>query len=136
MLLQMAFEKIAKAALLRNGQWGVERTQATHRGATHMVNLLANKAYASKTTFSVGTIRHEFLPLVRELEELNPAVARQSGRQGPWLEYPWETPEPRVAVPCEDLPRLDRYGTKHAPKVVLLLRFAGELVRNHAKIFG
>lgn len=58
MLLQMGFEKIAKAAMLKNGQWTIAHTQTTHRGATHMMNqLLTERRLAllgsSATSFSI-----------------------------------------------------------------------------------
>ncbi len=137
MLLQMVFEKIAKAALLRSGQWAIAHTQTTHSGASHMMQLLTIRRYQSRTTYSQGQLRNSLKPLVDELENLQPAIAAQRGRiSGPWLEYPWETPQGLVAVPSSDLPNLKRYGAAHAPTMALLMRFAGELLARHKSIFG
>ncbi len=135
MLLQMVFEKIAKSALLRSGQWSIELAQTTHLGASHMMHLLGNRRLREKLSLSLGQLR-ALQPLVDELEGLQPKNARDRGRlSGPWLEYPWETTR-GVVAPCEALPNLSRYGARGAATVGLLVRFARELIEKHDSIFS
>lgn len=129
-------QEIAKAALLRSGQWTVEHTQATHLGASYMMQLLCNRRLREKLSVSEGQLRYAIKPLVDELEGLQPKVARDRGRTSwPWLEYPWETAE-GVTTPSDALPNLARYGTHGATTVILLTRFATELIEKHDNLFG
>jgi len=136
MLPQMVYEKIAKAALLRSGQWTVELAQTTHLGASHMMQLLCNRRLREQLSVLEGRLRNSLKPLVDELEGLQPKVARDRGRtSGPWLEYPWEAPK-GVTTPAESLPNLERYGARRAPTVRLLTDFAAELIEKHEQLFG
>lgn len=134
MLLQMAIEKIAKAALLKNGQWTVAHTQTTHSGATHMMRQLLTRRNLKKIGYTRNVLEFVIKPLVDQLEELQPAVARSQGREGPWLEYPWLAPQEVVSVPCRDLPDLEHYRGR-STRCVQLMRFARELVDKHDHLF-
>lgn len=135
MLLQMAFEKIAKAALLKNGQWSEEHAQQTHHGASHMMTQLLQQRQLAKLAYTRNTVEQVLKPLVDELEHLHPAVARANGRSGPWLEYPWATPLDAVAVPCRDLPSLAHYAGR-STRVLQLVRFAQTLIDAHDRLFA
>lgn len=136
MLLQMTFEKIAKAALLKNGQWSIARAQQNHHGATHMMGQLLQRRQLNKLDYNRNTLQNVIKPFVDQLEQLHPAVARAQGRNaGPWLEYPWPTPLNSVAVPCRDLPNLADFGVRSA-RVLQLLQFAQHLLDEHDRLFG
>jgi hypothetical protein len=51
MLLQMSFEKIAKAALLKSGQWSPTNAQTSHRGASHMMTQILRRRVLAKVGF-------------------------------------------------------------------------------------
>jgi hypothetical protein len=132
MLLQMTMEKIAKAALLKSQQWSPTNSQTTHRGASHMMRLLLWPRYLNKLAYERYVVEHVIKPMVDELESLHPANAPV----GPWLEYPWLTPTDAVAVPCQDLPILAKYGSIQSNRAALLMRFAATLIDNHDRIFA
>jgi hypothetical protein len=131
MLLQMSLEKIAKAALLKNGQWVPERAQTTHRGASHMLMLLLGRRVIAKTGFKREVVRNVIKPMVDTLENLHPA----NRDAGPCLEYPWLTPLDVVETPCNHLPVLSSYSAK-STRFPLLHSFASHLIANHDKIFA
>lgn len=130
MLLQMSLEKIAKAALLKNGQWHPERAQSTHRGASHMMMQLLRKRVIAKLSFPRKVVEYTIKPMVDTLENLHPA----NREAGPCLEYPWLTPLDTVETPCTHLPVLSTYAATNN-RAALLHRFAWHLIANHDKIF-
>ena len=105
MLLQMSLEKIAKAALLKNGQWSPNNAQTTHRGASHMMTQVLRSRVIAKTQFARPVVEFTLKPMVDMLENLHPANCQA----GPWLEYPWLTPRDQVEAPCTNLPNLADY---------------------------
>jgi hypothetical protein len=136
MLLQMTFEKLAKAALLKNGQWSIARAQETHRGATHMMTQLLTRRSLSVLGYNRHVVERVLKPLVDALEELQPAIARSLGRNaGPWLEYPWSTPQNSVTSPRRSLPGLEHYQGRSI-RVAQLMRFADVLVLKHDSLFA
>lgn len=85
-LLQMAFEKFAKAALPRSGAITYGGAKSSHKGASTMVaamrvqkNLIApiGGPHVWTATFEV----------IEALERAQPSLAKAHG--GPQLEYPW-----------------------------------------------
>lgn len=127
MLLQMTFEKLAKAALLKSGQWQPKNTWATHRGASHMMTILLWQRFLGRLQYKRPVVEHVIKPMVDQLENLHPSL----NQTGPWLEYPWLTATGTVASPCRDLPVL---ATSN--RVALLMRFASTLIENHNRIFA
>lgn len=88
MLLQMTFEKLAKAALLRTGQFDVARATRSHRASSLMVQ--AMRRYRGLLDPLGGPWPwHKVLNAVVELESAHP----QLSRSGPCLEYPWQQAE-------------------------------------------
>ena len=130
MLLQMSLEKIAKAALLKNGQWLPEHAQRTHRGASHMMMQLLRRRVIAKISFAREVVEHVIKPMVDALENLQPA----NRDAGPCLEYPWLTPLDAVETPCTHLPKLSAYGAT-SNRAALLHSFASHLIVNHDNIF-
>lgn len=131
MLLQMTMEKVAKAALLKSGQWSSINSQTTHRGASHMMRLLLWPRFLDKLDYKREVVEHILKPMVDELESLHPA----NSSSGPWLEYPWLTPTDAVAVPCQNLPVLAKYSSQ-SNQAALLMRFAARLIESHDRIFA
>lgn len=93
MLLQMAWEKLAKAALVAGGSWSP--SNRTHRVISKFVSVLKRAprgervlGQSSRASF-IERVDALHVDLVR-LESLTPAVAGASEN----AEYPWEVPEP------------------------------------------
>ena len=120
MLLQMAFEKLGKAALLRNRSLTVERAQATHRSASVLVSILRRRrGLGEDLGFRHAADWRQALDFVVSLEAAHPQLA---GDQ-PHLEYPWEAPPGAVCWPEEHLVvarRLVDSGERLGPKVLRL----------------
>jgi len=133
MLLQMVFEKMAKAALLRSSQLTIAKACGSHRAAARMVAVLkrnrrmlrllgGGNAYAWK----------DVLPVVVELERAHP----QLSEGGPQLEYPWQDPDTsEVLWPARDLPIAQRLGAPGQLVGLRVLRFAGQLQREFDLVF-
>lgn len=94
--LQMATEKLAKAAMLALGQ---SSERLTHVAFSHIPYLLARNDIASRIGWANGKAFRQFLkksaPIFREIDELNPTVGTQrsavAAREQPNVEYPWCT---------------------------------------------
>ena len=88
MLLQMTYEKLAKAAFARRGLLPTR----THDGASRLLLLLGRDPAGPRLPGYQGRV----LDAVRELENAQPAIVSRAVRQGapqsPQLEYPWENP--------------------------------------------
>lgn len=98
MLLQMAFEKFAKAALLRSAQTAVEDARRTHRGASRMIHAMRRQRGLLAPLGGPWPWADVF-GLVDALEQAHPALAQG----GPMLEYPWEDAAGAVRWPARDL---------------------------------
>jgi len=105
MLLQMVFEKVAKAALIRQG-YDLEAIQKSHKAATSFMNLLRNDKVLRDQLEQPGSV-FGLTANVRELERLHPS---NSKGKTPKLEYPWEDPgSGAVLWPAEHLELIRRY---------------------------
>lgn len=102
MLMQMVFEKLAKAAFARGG--GPVPRQ--HQVATRLVQVLRRAPGGAVVT--IGGARA--LQAVQQLEAAHPAVVADAIRRGaspqyPQLEYPWEDPASgAIEWPARHLP--------------------------------
>lgn len=126
MLLQMVFEKLAKAALARADVASFAAHLRKHSAASAMVEQL--RVYSRH-----ANLRHqwkEVLPLVLALERAHPALAQH----GFHLEYPWEDDD-GVHSP-EDLPVVRELADPRKPRAPQLLRFARELALRFDEIFA
>jgi len=93
--LQMATEKLAKAAFIALGAEGFARY--SHVAFSHLRQGLKQRAFAERLGFSTWTSYRAFLDgtaaLCREIDELNPSVGPQrvggGPQEGPNCEYPW-----------------------------------------------
>ena len=137
MLLQMTFEKLGKAALLRSGMMSVQAAQGTHQAATTMMRVVAgSRRKATKLGFDHNFVRHALAPMVEQLESLNPSVVRRRGGSGPWLEYPWEDAANVVYWPARDLPGLNGFRPRHGVKAILLVELARALCDEFNSVFA
>ena len=132
MLLQMAFEKFAKAALLRSGAIAYRGAKSSHKGASTMVaamrlqkNLIApiGGPHAWTAAFEV----------IEALERAQPSLAKAHG--GPQLEYPWASVAGPVLWPAKDLPIANRLSNPNSRLVFHVLDFAERLNREFDAIF-
>ena len=115
MLLQMALEKLGKAALLRSRLMTVARAERTHQAATAMMQAIGrNRRMCARLGLNREYVRHVLTPMVDQLESLNPSVVRRRGGRGPWLEYPWVDPTDEVRWPARHLPGLGSFRPRHA----------------------
>jgi hypothetical protein len=109
MLLQMTFEKMAKAALLRSKQMTIGGAQSTHAAAGRMVHVLRlNRRILRELGDGNEYAWKEVFPLVTELERAHP---KHAAADAPKLEYPWEDAATRdIRWPARDLPVARRFG--------------------------
>jgi hypothetical protein len=120
MLLQMVFEKLAKAGYARNGQ-AIPRT---HRAASHLFTVLLRRP-GGTALLQANTNAQQF---VIELELAHPALAGQQQQPCPQLEYPWEDPAAAtVHYPETALPLVRRVADAHDRVALDCLRFASAI---------
>ena len=82
MLLQMVFEKLAKAALLRSAGVTVQRAASTHVAASRLM-LVLQRQPGIMTPLGGPQVWRDVLETVPELERAHPQLA-----EGAQLEYP------------------------------------------------
>lgn len=99
MLLQMVFEKFAKAALLRTGAVTLDWARGSHQAASRMVQTLRRQR---RFLESIGgpKVWEDVLCVVGRLEKAHPQIAP---REGPQLEYPWVDAHDEIRWPARDL---------------------------------
>lgn len=96
MLLQMVFEKLAKAAFARSGQ----ELPRSHGVASRLFLLLLRHPAAQQILQVTADVEQ----FVCELECAHPAVAGRCNPPAPQLEYPWADPDTgQVYYPARDL---------------------------------
>jgi hypothetical protein len=132
MLLQMAFEKLAKAALLRMRSAKLDDITSTH-------------ATAGRLLKSLRLERRRFEPLggaqawgdviwvIEELERAHPQVARS--KTNAKLEYPWETTAGAIQWPEHDLPVAKHLGNPRSNLKTRVLKFADQLATQFDQLF-
>jgi hypothetical protein len=136
MLLQMAYEKVAKAALLRAGMSTVHDAQRTHLAASTMMTVLAgSRRKCNQLGVDRWYLQYNLLPMVTALEGLHPALVRARGGAGPWLEYPWEDPAQDIRWPARDLPGLNGFRAQHGGRAAALANTCSALVQRLNQIF-
>lgn len=121
MVWQMVFEKMAKAALLRQRSISLEAARTTHKAASRMLHAIRIQRNVAR---ALGGTKawEDVLWLIEALERAHPQLA-QPGT--PQLEYPWEHSDGTIRWPARDLhvakslgrarnnlgPRVERFAT-------------------------
>jgi hypothetical protein len=131
MLMQMAFEKFAKAALLRSGAVSLSFATSSHRAASRMV---ATMRLQKGLMARIGGphVWSAALEVVEALERAHPSLAAGAG--GPQLEYPWEN-QGAVMWPARDLPIASKLGNPRSNLAAHVIDFAHRLDTHFDEIF-
>jgi len=120
MLIQMVFEKLAKAALLRQGAAPLDTVRRSHRAASRL--LLALRRQRRLFALLGGAkVWEDVLWVVGELEDAHPQLAPQ---HAPQLEYPWEDVDGAIQWPARDLQVARALGDSKRGLAPRVLRFA------------
>ena len=131
--LQMATEKLAKAALLAGGM-KPDELRNSHLAFTKFLRVaFRNRNFRLEMGMSGAQLRMHFanaLPLADAIEKLAPALA--GGGANP--EYPWESPNGIVHTPATY--SFDLAQKLSAPKGVNLLKDISLMLRKFEKLFG
>jgi hypothetical protein len=130
MLMQMVFEKFAKAALLRSGAVTLGWAEGTHRAASHMLQAMRLQR-GVMDPMGGSKVWHDVLWAVEALERAHPSVARGA----PQLEYPWETAAGVVQWPARDLAIAASMGNPASNLTTRVVQFASLLGRRFDRIF-
>ena len=129
MLMQMVFEKFAKAALLRSGSITLAVATKTHKAASRMVATMRIQR-GLMAPMGGPHVWHAAFEVVEALERAHPSVARGNAQ----LEYPWET-QAGVQWPARDLDVAARLGNPRSNLAAHLSDFASKLDRHFDAIF-
>lgn len=122
MLIQMVFEKLAKAAYARSGL----AFPRTHQAASHLFVVLLRHPAGTALLTASPQVQH----FISALENAHPAVA--SRQNPPWeqLEYPWEdTATGNVLYPARDLSLARRVQDPTDRIAIDCLKFASALAQ-------
>jgi hypothetical protein len=132
MLLQMVFEKLAKAALLRMRSADLEDVTSTHATAGRLLKILRRER---RRFDSLGGAHAwgDVIWMIEELERAHPQIARS--KTDAKLEYPWETPAGAIQWPERDLPVARRLGDPRSNLKTRVTRFADQLAWQFTNCF-
>jgi hypothetical protein len=122
MLLQMAFEKIAKCYLAETDPAAFRKHRRSHAAARRFIQII-KKDRTRRLLPQVGPQSNKVLSWVEALTDAHPALAKQ----GPHLEYPWEEND-RVGTPGNDLFIVNEIRNAESLAAPHLYRFASQLV--------
>jgi hypothetical protein len=133
MLLQMTYEKLAKAAFARHGNTPTK----SHDGASRLLLLLARAPGGPNLPGYQGRV----LDAVRDLENAQPAVVSNAMKnhgvpQYEQLEYPWPaSPDGPVEWPARHLPMAHRVRDPRQRIGADLLKFARGIATQFDALF-
>lgn len=117
MLLQMVFEKLAKAAYARSGA----AVPHDHGVAMRLFGVLLRHPAGAKILQAGPSVR----AFVLQLEAAQPSIAKKMPQPCPQLEYPWEDPvRCTVHCPATDLPLVERIKNPRDRIALDCLKFA------------
>lgn len=115
MLCQMVFEKLAKAAILRQGAAPLDTVRRSHRAASRLL-LALRRQRRLFARLGGPKVWEDVLWVVGALEDAHPQLASE---HAPQLEYPWEDVHDNIRWPARDLEVARALGD---PKRGLMLR--------------
>lgn len=131
--LQMATEKLGKAALLAGGMTAHEVSKS-HLAFTKFLRLASrNRNLRTEMGMTAVQLRKHFtsvLTIADEIEKLVPALSMG----GVNAEYPWEEPTGNVQTPAAY--RFDLAEELSTPKGISLLKDISLMVRKFEQLFG
>jgi hypothetical protein len=126
MLLQMVFEKLAKAYLART-EWNAF---VKHRRSHAAAYLFTQALKRNRERLPKVGASSRVLLWVEALTRAHPAIAKS----GPHLEYPWEQGG-RVCSPSRDLPIVHELSDLQSGAAPHLLKFAAYFIDNFDEVF-
>lgn len=132
MLLQMAFEKFGKAAMLRSHAIDYGMAKSSHTGAARMIATMRIQKHIIKPIGGPPVWSAAF-EVIEALERAQPSLAKAQG--GAQLEYPWETTSGAVHWPAKHLPIAGKLANPNSRLVFHVLDFAEKLSREFDSIF-
>jgi hypothetical protein len=130
MLLQMTFEKLGKAALLRSSAVSLEWAKTTHAAASRML-LVMQRQRGLFAPMGGPQVWQDVLWTVATLERAHPQLAQGA----PQLEYPWETPTGAIQWPARDLAIAAALSDPRRGFGARVARFASLLAERFDQIF-
>jgi hypothetical protein len=125
MLMQMVFEKFAKAALLRSAAITLASARTSHKAASRMIGAMRLQR---RLLAPIGGphVWHAAFEVVEALERAHPSVTQGAAQ----LEYPWETMAGAVHWPERDLIIAARLGNPRSNLIAHVSDFASKLDRH------
>jgi len=132
MLLQMVFEKLAKAALLRTRSASLDDVTSTHATAGRVL-LILRRERRRFALLGGAKAWGDVIWAIEELERAHPQIV--SRRRDAKLEYPWETRTGAVQWPERDLPVARRLGDPLSNLKTRVTTFAGQLASRFDQMF-
>ena len=128
MLIQMVFEKLAKAAYSRSGLV----VPKTHRAASHLFAVLPRHPSGQ----ALLQARPNVQQFIMQLEAAHPSIAGRQVPPWPQLEYPWEdASNSTVQYPARDLSLARRVQDPKDRIALDCLKFASALEKDMDTIF-
>lgn len=131
MLLQMVFEKFAKAALLRQGAVTLEWAFTSHGSASRML-LVLRRQRALFAVIGGDKMWEDVLWAISEIERSHPQLAQS---RAPRLEYPWEDAQGVVRWPSRDLSIAVALGDPRRALGLRVVRFAQAMSARFDEMF-
>lgn len=130
MLVQMGFEKLAKAALLRSGAITYRAARSSHKAASTMMGAMRRQR---ELIAHIGgaPVWAAAIEVVETLERAQPSIARGAAQ----LEYPWEEPSGLVQWPAAHLPIALKLANPKSTLALHVIDFASKLERSFDVIF-
>jgi len=132
MVIQMVFEKYAKAALLRQNAVALDWAKTSHGSASRML-LVLRRQRGILDSLGGPKVWEDVLSTIYSLERAHPALALQVG---PQLEYPWEDIHGVVRCPAKDLAIAKSMGNPSNMLGPRVLRFAEQLGHHFDSMFA
>ena len=134
MLMQMFYEKMAKAALLKSGYMLVDNAIGSHKGALTLIAILERMRKKRPELNNISEREWNIVcKNIEELESLQPSFAKEKGKQK--LEYPWEDFGGNIKWPSAHLDIVERMQNPRYKIKDHLLAFAGLLSENFDSLF-
>jgi hypothetical protein len=131
MLCQMVFEKLAKAALLRQGAAPIDTVRRSHRAASRLL-LVLRRQRGLFALLGGAKIWEDVLWIVEALEASHPQLAAE---HAPQLEYPWEDVHGAIRWPARDLQVARALGDSRRGLAARVFKFAELMDRQFDVLF-